>query len=61
MNDTIKREIKQADLFQYQIADEIGVSEQTLIRWMRYELPPEKLKKIRKAISDLKHYGESNE
>lgn len=61
LNDMIKREIRQAGLFQYQIADKIGVSEQTLIRWMRYELPPEKLKKIRKAIFDLKQYGENNE
>lgn len=58
MNALIKSEIKQAGLFQYQIADKIGVSEQTLIRWLRYDLTQDKAERVRAAITELKNGGE---
>lgn len=58
MNSQLKAEIKQAGLFQYQIADALGISEQTLIRWLRYELPQDKLERVRAAIATLRTEGE---
>lgn len=53
MNEKLKAEIRKAGIFQYQIAKKIGVSEQTLIRWLRFELSDEKNVAIRQAISEL--------
>ena len=50
MNKDIKEKIKLAGLHQYQVADLCGVSETTLVRWLRYELSPEKKEKILSAI-----------
>lgn len=50
MNKDIKEKIKAAGLHQYQIADLCGVSETTLVRWLRYELTPDKRKMILSAI-----------
>ena len=50
MNKDIKEKIKAAGLHQYQVADLCGVSETTLVRWLRYELTPEKKEMIIKAI-----------
>lgn len=58
MNSQLKAEIKQAGLFQYQVADALGISEQTLIRWLRYELPQDKLERVRAAIAALRMEGE---
>ena len=58
MNSQLKAEIKQAGLFQYQVADALGISEQTLIRWLRYELPQDKLERVRAAIAKLRTEGE---
>lgn len=50
MNKDIKEKIKAAGLHQYQVADLCGVSETTLVRWLRYELSPEKKEMILSAI-----------
>ncbi|MBR0267504.1 MAG: helix-turn-helix transcriptional regulator [Clostridia bacterium] len=50
MNRDIKDMIKAAGLHQYQVADLCGVSETTLVRWLRYELTPEKREMILSAI-----------
>ena len=50
MNKDIKEKIKAAGLHQYQVADLCGVSETTLVRWLRYELSPEKKEMILAAI-----------
>lgn len=50
MNKDIKEKIKAAGLHQYQVADLCGVSETTLVRWLRYELSPEKKEMILEAI-----------
>ena len=50
MNNDIKMKIKAAGLHQYQVADLCGVHETTLIRWLRYELDPEKRRMILDAI-----------
>lgn len=56
INDDIKREIKAKGLHQYKIADLLGISETTLVRWLRYELTPERRELIMNAIKK----GEKN-
>lgn len=58
-NDTIRNQIKKSRVFQYEIADELGVSEMTLVRWLRKELSEEKKQRIISAITKLKE-GEFN-
>ena len=58
-NKTIKEAIKNAHLFQWQVADKLGVSEQTLIRWLRKEVSSEKETEILKVIDELKA-GDTN-
>ncbi len=50
MNNDIKKKIKAAGLHQYQVADLCGISETTLVRWLRYELNDEKKNMIFTAI-----------
>lgn len=52
-NEVIKRKIKEAGLYQWQVAAEIEISEPQFIRWLRMELPAEKEKLIYKAIENL--------
>jgi hypothetical protein len=42
-----------AGLFQWQVADEVGVNEVTFIRWLRKPLPEEKKHAIIEAIQKL--------
>lgn len=53
-NVEIKKQIKSAGVFQYQIAELLGVSEMTFIRWLRKELTAEKREAILHAIKELK-------
>ena len=50
----IRAKIKQAGVFQYNIADALGVSEMTLIRWLRKPLSEEKETQILSAIETVK-------
>lgn len=50
MNKDIKEKIKASGLHQYQIADLMGIGETTLVRWLRYELTPERRAMILAAI-----------
>lgn len=52
MNGDIKAMIKDAHSHQYRIADKCGVSETTLVRWLRYELTPERRMMILNAIEE---------
>lgn len=53
-NTEIREEIKESGFFKWQIAAQIGITEMSLIRWLRLELPEEKKKLIRNAIAQLK-------
>ena len=50
----IRRKIKDAGLFQYQVADKVGVNEVTFIRWLRKPLSPEREQIVSDAIKALK-------
>ena len=58
MNKDIKALIKAAGLHQYEVADLCGISETTLVRWLRYELSPEKREMILSAIEKGGRKGE---
>lgn len=49
----IKLRARGAGVPQWKIADALGVSEPTLTRWLRHELPEEKQKQILEAIERL--------
>lgn len=53
-NIDVKQKIRDNNLFQWAVADEMGISECTFSKWMRKELPPEKKQEIFKAIEQLK-------
>ena len=37
----------------WEIADKLGISENTLYRWFRHELPEDKEQQIREAINEI--------
>ena len=45
--------MKQAKIFQWQLADKLVISEMSLVRKLRYELSEEEKQKILKAIDEL--------
>lgn len=53
INLEIKRKIKKLGLHQYEVADKMGIAETTLVRWLRYELDPDKRDMIQGAINEL--------
>ncbi len=52
-NTDIREMAKQAGVFLYTVADELGISEPTMTRWLRKELPDNKKSEIKKIIADL--------
>ena len=53
MNTEVKRMIKDAGLKHWQIADMCGISEATLVRWLRHVLTPDQENQIKKAIMEV--------
>lgn len=53
-NADIKKTAKQAGVFLYAVAKELGISESTMTRLLRYELPDEKKTEIKDIIAELK-------
>lgn len=52
----IKMKMKMENVYQWQIAKNIGVSEYTLCRWLRDDqLPAERLERILQAIQKAKN------
>ena len=52
-NQDIRKEIAEAGLFLYQIADQLGMNDGNFSRLLRHELPPEKKEQIRRIIQQL--------
>lgn len=55
VNSAVRAEIQKNRFHQYEIAQVLGISEYTLVRWLRTELPPDKRAAIFEAIEKLKH------
>jgi len=51
----IKEAIKSSNLKQYEVAKLLGISEFTLVRHLRYELPQEEKTKILNIIKENKN------
>ena len=52
-NADIKSLLKRNGLFYWQVAEQIGVAESTLLRWMRIELDAERKDQIASAVAEL--------
>lgn len=52
-NEALRETIHKSGLYQWQIAEHIGISEFTLCRWLRYELTTEQKEQIMQAIAEL--------
>lgn len=52
-NEEIKNKLKEAKIFQWQLADKLAISEMSLVRKLRYELPEEEKQKIFSIIDEL--------
>lgn len=50
----MKRMIRESGVKQWQVAAAMGVSEATMVRWLRTELPKEKETAIKVAIDRIK-------
>lgn len=49
----IRRKLKETKVMQWQVADKLGVSEMTLVRKLRYELPEAEKQKIFSIIEEI--------
>lgn len=49
----IRAAAKEKGVFLYEVAHKLGVSEPTLVRWLRFELPADKKAKILEIITEL--------
>ena len=56
-NKKIRIALIEAEVVQYEVAEELGISDQSFSRMLRYELPPDKQKKILDVIDELKKEG----
>lgn len=52
-NTEIRETAKQSGVFLYAVADKLGISEPTMTRLLRHELPDEKKKEIKSIIAEL--------
>lgn len=56
-NADVRQEIKAHRLFQYEVAEELGVSACTFCVWMRHEMSPEKKDSVLAAIHRIAQEG----
>lgn len=52
-NADIRNAIKKKNVYQYQVAEKLGVTEWTLVRWLRKEVPEELKQKILKTVNAM--------
>ena len=50
LNKDLRYEFRIANVRQWEVAEAIGISEMTFVKWLRRELPEEKKKLVREAI-----------
>ena len=54
MNEQIREKIRETGVKQWQVAKRLGVSESTLIRWLRDDLSQERKTAILNAIEEVR-------
>lgn len=52
-NEDLRTEVKASGVYFWQICEVLKISEPTMTRWLRHELPPEKKEQIRGIIQQL--------
>lgn len=53
-NQNIRKQIKELGIYQWQLADVVGISANNLSAWMRHELSGERLARVQAALDKLK-------
>lgn len=56
----LSNEIRIANVKQWEVADAIGISEMTMVKWLRKELSPDKKAMVREGIAAVKAKHELN-
>lgn len=56
-NQTVREAAKQNGVKHWQIAEHLGISEPTIMRWLRIPLSPEREKAVLKAIEEIAKEG----
>lgn len=49
-NEDLRNEIRIANVKQWEVADAIGISEMTMVKWLRKELSPDKKAMVRNGM-----------
>lgn len=52
-NKDLRAEFRIANVKQWEVAEEMGISEMTFVKWLRRELSEDKKKLVREAISKV--------
>ena len=52
-NADVKKEMRDAELRHWEVASEIGISEPTFTRWLRFPLSDDKKERVHAAIANL--------
>ena len=58
-NKEIRNAMLRSNVKQWEVAEHLGISEFTICRWLRSELPSEKKESLLQAISEVKNRKES--
>lgn len=58
VNNDVKAKMRTYEISQWMIADVIGVSENTINRWLRHQLPPQKRELLMNAIETCRQKKE---
>lgn len=56
-NADIRKAIQNSNVYTWQIAEKLGIHENTFYRWMRTEMSAKKKEMIMEAISEMKKDG----
>lgn len=59
-NEKIRAAARRADVRLWQVAEQAGISESCLMKWLRLDLEPEREARIMAAIEELSKEGRSN-
>lgn len=59
-NKDLRDEMRIANVRQWEVADAIGISEMTMVKWLRRELDDSKKALVREGISKAVQYNKKN-
>ena len=55
MNTEIKKQLRDQRIPQWRLAEAVGISENTMIRWMRHPLQGDQERRVREALDRLRN------